>query len=145
MAGPGTIERIDIGPTTNTVRVSAAQTGGRASVVEMQLPAGWVGPPAHRHGGVDHVWLVTAGAVDLTVDGATWRAGPGNCTHVPAGAAHGFSTEHTDGATVVQVDTPGALDGYLRDLAAAFPPGSTPVPAVIAEIMGRHDTEVVRD
>ncbi len=131
---------LEIGPTTNMVLLSAAATGGAVSVVEMRLPAGFAGPPPHRHERVSHVWLVTAGEVELMIDDTTGRYSEGDCLHVPAGIAHGFSTAETGGATVLQIDTPGALDGYLTELADAFPTGADPDPVVIAAIMARHDT-----
>jgi hypothetical protein len=43
-------------------------------------------------------------------------------------------------ARMLAVDTPGTLEGYYRDLAAAFPPGTPLDRNVVAEIQQRYDT-----
>ncbi len=131
---------LEIGPTSNRIVLPTERTDGAVSAVEMTIAAGWVGPPDHRHDTVAHLWYVTAGEVVLRVDGDEECCGPGASVYIPAGVAHGFSTDGTTGGTVLQVDTPGALDRYLDDLAEAFPPGSEVDPAVVGKIMERHDT-----
>lgn len=140
---PGTQERLEAGPTTTIVKVPGSQTGGRLSAVEMHLDGGWKGPPLHVHAVVEHTWYVLDGAVTLTVGDETTSFSRGDCLHVPAGTAHGFSTADTDGAVVLEVDSPKALDGYFRDLAASLVPGQPPDPADVGEIMHRHDTTPV--
>lgn len=141
--GPEDGERLTAGPTSTRVAVSGTETGGRVSVVEMRLDGGWSGPPPHVHDEVEHVWWVLAGEVVLTTGETTARYGPGSCLFVPAGVPHSFSTDGTDGATVLEVDSPRALDGYFRDLHAAFPPGQPPDPAAVGAVMARHDTRAL--
>lgn len=135
----GTDEVIVAGPTTTTVLVGGAETGGRSSVVVMEVGPGWEGPPAHVHREVEHVWYVLAGTIDLVVDGEAARHGPGACAHVAAGRPHTFSTAGCGPATVLEVDSPRALDGYFRELGAVLGAGP-PDPGRVAEIMRRHDT-----
>ena len=142
MANDTNEERLTAGPTVTVVKVAGEETGGKRSVVEMHLEAGWSGPPLHAHETVEHTWYIVDGAVTLTVGDDVRTYGKGDALTVPAGTPHGFSTATTDGAVVLEVDTP-ALDGYFRDLAEAFPAGGPPDPAVIAEIMGRHDTRPI--
>lgn len=144
VAAPGCGEVATAGPTRSLIKVGSAATGGRLSAVEMHLQGGWSGPPPHVHGTVDHLWWVLAGAVRLTVGSEAHACGPGSCVYVPAHVVHGFSTADSDGATLLQVDSPRALDGYFRDLAAAFPPDRPVDPAAVAAIMRRHDTQPVR-
>lgn len=141
--GPGEGKRLVAGPTTTLVKVPGATTDGRLSAVEMHLDGGWEGPPPHRHERIDHLWWVLDGEVAFQIGDTTNRATAGTCVFVPAGATHGFSTAGGAGAVVLQVDTPEALDGYFADLAAAFPNATPPVPAVVGEIMHRHDTHPV--
>lgn len=138
-----TAETISAGPTVNRIHVPGAATGGTLSLVEMQIAAGFGGPPPHVHDVLAHTWWVLDGEVDLTIGTATSRHGAGEALWVPAGTPHGFSTATTDGVRLLQVDTPRALDGYFRDLAAAFPPGTAVDPAVVGEIMTLHDTRPV--
>lgn len=140
-AGSG--ERLAAGPTVTEVKVPGSATGGRFGVVEMHLQAGWSGPPAHVHDLVEHCWYVLAGRVTLTLDGHGDEYGPGDCLLVPAGTSHAFSTLGGPAARVLQVDRHQALDGYLRDLVEAFPPGAAVDPVRVGEIMRAHDTRVI--
>ncbi len=131
--------RLVAGPTSSRVVVGGDATGGRLSAVEMQIDAGWVGPPPHVHREVDHLWWVVGGEIELTVDGVASVHGPGDCVFVPAGVAHGFATAATAGAVVLQIDSPRALDGYFRDLADTIGAGP-PDHEAVAAVMARHDT-----
>lgn len=141
--GPGEGERLVAGPTTSFVKVPGDATGGRLSAVEMHLDGGWDGPPPHVHDRIDHLWWVVDGEVTFRVGDSAERATAGTCIFVPAGTAHGFSTAGGDGAVVLQVDSPEALDGYFAELAAAFPDAAPPDPSRVGEIMRRHDTHPV--
>jgi mannose-6-phosphate isomerase-like protein (cupin superfamily) len=136
----GAGETLPAGPATTSVRVPGDVSHGRLSVVEMRIESGWEGPPTHVHDVVDHLWYVLDGAVDLTLDGASAQYGRGSCVFVPTGVPHAFSTRGCGPVTLLQVDTPQALDGYFRDLRDAFPPGQPVDRAVVAQIMRRHDT-----
>lgn len=140
---PGEGDELVAGPTVSIVKVGRDATGGRLSVVEMRIGAGWSGPPPHVHDRIDHLWWVLAGDVALTVADEVVIASAGACLFVPAGTPHGFSTADSDGVVVLQIDSPQALDGYFRDLADAFPDTAPPDPAVVGEIMRRHDTRPV--
>ncbi|MCP2341596.1 cupin domain-containing protein [Actinomadura rupiterrae] len=128
-----------VGPTRNTVKLQGAESGG-VGVVEMEFAPGFPGPPPHRHAGVDHVWYLLAGGLEILLGERTLRLTAGDFAFVPRGLVHAFANGGDRPATLLQVDTPHALDGYFTDLAEAFPAGTTLDPAVIAEIQRRHDT-----
>ena len=132
-------ETIPAGPSTSLVKVPAAATEGRASVIEMSLDADWEGPPPHLHDQIDHIWYVVDGSVEVRLGDGQFQLGPGDVAWVPHGEAHSFGTTDRS-AVMLQIDTPRALDAYFRDLAKAFPRGTKPDPAVVADIMRRHDT-----
>ena len=137
---PGEGEALHAGPTSSIVRVPGAATDQRLSVVEMTVQADWPGPPPHVHERIDHVWFVLDGEIQLTVDDGTATYGPGSCVFVPAGTSHGFGTSPHSAATMLQIDTPEALDAYFRELATTFPPGAPVDPAQVGDVMRRHDT-----
>lgn len=137
-------EAIPAGPAVTLVRVPGDATGARTSAVEMRIDAGWEGPPPHVHDVVDHLWYVLEGEVTVALgDEPPRTCGRGACAFVPVGVPHTFSTSGTDGVTMLQVDTGQPLDGYFRDLAAAFPPGHPVDRTKVGEIMRRHDTRPV--
>lgn len=136
-------EVVVAGPSRNLVRLPGRITGGRLSLMEMDIDPGWQGPPPHVHRVVDHLWYVLAGEVEVTVDGRTARHAAGDVAFVPAGLPHGFSTLHTSGVRMLQIDSPQSLDGYFRDLATALAAGEHPDPGDVAAIMARHDTTAV--
>lgn len=139
---PGEGERLEAGPTAAVVKVAGAAAGDRLGVVEMRIEAGWPGPPPHSHGEIDHVWYVLEGIAVLQVGTERRPYRVGSCAYVPAGVVHGFGTAGKD-AVLLQVDTPRSMDGYFRDLARAFPPGTAVDPSIVAGIMSRHDTHPV--
>ena len=133
-------ETISIGGSGVRLLMVGADTEGRSSVEEMAIPAGFGGPPAHVHRVTSHAWYVTEGRLRLTVGGESHDLGPGGFAYAPAGVPHTFANPWTTDGVMVQFTTPGGFDSYLRDLAAAFPAGTTIDPAAIVEIMARHDT-----
>lgn len=135
-------EVIKAGPSVNRIAVAGADTAGRASVIEMSLDANWDGPPPHFHDRVDHTFVVIDGTVHLVVGGQRHLLHAGDVAWVSRGDVHNFSTtDHP--VTLLEIDTGQPMDGYFRDLAAAFSPGTRPDPRVAGEIMARHDTHRV--
>jgi quercetin dioxygenase-like cupin family protein len=63
------------------------------------IPGG--GPPPHTHAW-EEIYVVLSGEMDVHVDGATTRLGPGGYAHVPANTPHGYTTlDHTHFLTIV--------------------------------------------
>ena len=137
-AGQGRL--LEIGPTRNWIKLAAGESGGLVGAVEMELGPGFPGPPPHRHLGLDHLWYVVAGTVDIVVDGERSAIGPGGFAYVPRGIPHAFANAGAGWARLLEVDTPRTLDAYFTELAAAIPPGAAVDPVVVAGIQRRHDT-----
>lgn len=137
-AGQGQL--LPIGPTRNWIKLSAGESGGRLGAVEMELGAGFPGPPPHHHLEIDHLWYVVAGRVDILIDGERSSLAPGDFAFVPRGIAHAFANLGTEPSRLLEVDTPRTLDAYFTELATAFPPDAPVDPAVVGDIQRRHDT-----
>ncbi len=131
---------IEIGPTRNWIKLAAAESGGLIGAIEMELGAGFAGPPRHWHDQTDHVWYVVAGQVDVVIDERRARLAAGGFAFVPRGTVHTFANLSADPATLLEIDAPRTLDGYLGELAEAIPPGTAVDPAVVGDIQRRHDT-----
>jgi quercetin dioxygenase-like cupin family protein len=132
------------GPSVSAVKVSGSVTEDRASVIEMTLDAAWQGPPPHIHNEIDHVWYVVNGRVRARFGDDEIELSPGDVAWVAHGQPHSFATG-AEQATMLQIDTPRALDAYFWDLADAFPRGTRPDARLVGEIMARHDTHLIHD
>lgn len=122
------------------VKVPSAATDERFSLTEYDLPAGFQGPPPHVHTWYEHVWYVLAGTVRVQIGERVSDVEAGGCAYVPAGTPHTFGNASGSSARMLALDSPGTLEGYYRDLAAAFPPGTPLDRHIVAEIQQRYDT-----
>jgi mannose-6-phosphate isomerase-like protein (cupin superfamily) len=140
---PATGTVIAIGPTTNRLLATDAETGGRSSVYEVTVPSGFAGPPPHVHRDRDHAFYVVSGSVRLTVGERSFDATAGTFAYVPAGVPHAFGNPDNGSGVLLVFDTPGGWERYLTELAETFPAGTPVDPVRVAEVMARHDTRTV--
>jgi quercetin dioxygenase-like cupin family protein len=128
--------------------VPAHETGGKLSVFQTTMPAGF-SPPRHIHTREDEVFVMLEGEAWFDIDGVRHLAGPGASVYMPRGVPHTFLIK-SPVARVLGVITPGAFEALFRNLSVpaderTLPePGVVPfdVPAVMAEQM-RLGTQVV--
>jgi len=62
---------------------------------------------------------------------------------MPPGTMHSFANRSDGLVRALNLMAPGGFEQYLKELAAAAPPGELPDPAVMAEIASRYDFEPV--
>lgn len=95
-----------------TVLLTAAQTGGRYSLIDMLVPPGG-GPPLHRHD-FEEMFAVLDGEIELTFRGETHRAGPGTVVNIPANTPHKFrNTSDCPAHLLCLCAPPGQEDFFL--------------------------------
>jgi quercetin dioxygenase-like cupin family protein len=128
--GASTVRRLALG----------SDTADRSSVEEIDVPAGFDGPPPHFHNQTNHSWYVVEGELRLTVAGEHFDLNRGGFVYVPTGVSHTFGNVTSSDARMVQFTTPGGFDAYLEEIAEAFPAGIAIDPQRMIEIMARHDT-----
>jgi quercetin dioxygenase-like cupin family protein len=88
--------------------------GSAVEIFDTKGPTGG-GPPTHRHAW-EEVYVVTKGVLDVTVDGATTRLGPGGFAHVPAGAPHSYYT--VEDAEFLTIVTKGNASKFFRQVSS---------------------------
>jgi quercetin dioxygenase-like cupin family protein len=124
------------------VKVVGAETAGAyALIVGSVAPGG--GPPLHAHPGCETAYILS-GEFEITQRDAggvsTFRAGPGTVVNAPGGVPHRFENVSPTRSTMLIVAAANTVD-FLRELAAAFPPGAEPDMEKMLDIHERYAVE----
>ena len=146
-----------IGGAGMTLKVGAERSQS-FSFFEAEVTPGFdVG--AHVHGGVEELFYVLEGELDLlafepspggTDDWRTWksssgsrvlRAGPGSMMFVPRGCPHAFTNPGPAPARMLFLVSPPGHEEYLREMGRLLGGPNPPDPAEIAELRRRHDIQ----
>jgi 3-hydroxybutyryl-CoA dehydrogenase len=128
------------------IKVSAAQTGGLFSLIEVRMQRG-TGTPLHRHGADEETFIVLDGALALLVGDRRVDAGPGDIVHLPAGEVHAWRVE-SELARFLIIATP-QHEAFYRDASAPAPAAIQPPDAGVLdlELIGaaatRHGVELL--
>jgi mannose-6-phosphate isomerase-like protein (cupin superfamily) len=128
------------------VKASAADTGGRYTLVEMTAPAG-MQTPLHVHHVEDEGFYVLEGSITVQVGDDTVELGAGRHAFGPHGVPHRFIVG-PDGARMLWVLTPGGFEHLVEEASVpaetpTVPPPSVLPPADAAEIVLRHGNELL--
>jgi mannose-6-phosphate isomerase-like protein (cupin superfamily) len=107
------VERLTFGDVTMLVRVAAASV----SVLEEVPPM--VDTPAHVHEREDELFISLEGDHVISLDGEEHRIGPGESVFAPRGVPHSQRRVVAGEGRLLVVVTPGGLEGFFRELAAA--------------------------
>jgi len=91
------------------VLASSAETGGAATVMQMTMPAG-MGPPPHRHAGLE-ILHVAEGTIRHHLGDEVVEAGPGTTFTIPAGTLEFFEPLTT--ARVIITYLPGGIEAFF--------------------------------
>jgi quercetin dioxygenase-like cupin family protein len=97
------------------IKASAASTGGSLTLIESRLTTG---PPRHVHTNEDESFYVVDGALTAYCGDDVLPAGPGSFVFLPRGVPHHFTVD-SGTATVLLIATPGGIEAYFREMAAA--------------------------
>jgi quercetin dioxygenase-like cupin family protein len=94
------------------VKVSAEDSGGEVTVMEVAMPTG-VGPPPHTHQGGETAYILE-GTARFNIGDQTIDAGPGDVIYIPAGTVENF--ESTSYLRAVLTYMPGGIDKYFLEV-----------------------------
>jgi mannose-6-phosphate isomerase-like protein (cupin superfamily) len=132
---PDAGERLVFGDVTILVRVASDATGGAFSLFEEVPPM--VDTPLHVHEDEDEVFYVLEGEHAFQVGDDECRVRPGGLVFAPRRIPRAQRRVVPGQGRQLVVTTPGGLEGFLRELAAAHE-GGTLGPAAYATASERH-------
>jgi quercetin dioxygenase-like cupin family protein len=138
---PGGGRRIQLLGGELLFKLDSEQAGGHLAVDEMTLPAGFDGPPPHRHRRMVDNFFVLDGVLTVRLDDQTATLGPGDFASVPPGAVHTFRNASDAPVRLLNLFAPAGLERYLAEMAEAVGAGREITPAVMAEYASRYDFE----
>ncbi len=128
------------------VKASAADTGGRYTLVEITAPPG-LESPLHVHHTEDEAFYVLEGSVTVVVGDETVELAAGGYALGPRDVPHRF-TVGPDGARMLWLLTPGGFEDLIEEASVPAETPTVPPPAVlppenVAEIVRRHGNELL--
>ena len=112
---------------------------GTFSLSETTLPPGFPGPVPHVHERLLDSFYVLEGTLAVRLGDREVEAGAGSFAIVPPGNVHTFANRSGAPVRMLNLMAPGGFEQYLKNVAAATPPGEPPDPAVMAQIASRYD------
>ena len=124
-------------------RVTAEESTGTLTAIDVRMPAGGGPPMMHRHEPFE-VYRVDKGELtiyleDLAGRVRSWSAGPGDVVSIPGGRMHTVRNESGSEARAYVVFTPGAqMEGFIRAAASL----TAPDPASVSTLAARHGIEM---
>jgi quercetin dioxygenase-like cupin family protein len=104
-------------PFRTAVLLRSEQTGGAISVIENTVPAGWEGPPLHRHD-FDETFCVLDGELTFQVGDEQATAAQGALAFARRGDHHTLANLTDADARYLLVCTPGGFERYFDRIAA---------------------------
>ena len=119
---PDAGERLVFGEITILVRASAEDTGGAFSLVEEVPPL--ADTTLHVHAKDDELFYVLDGEHVFQVGEEEFRVGPGVVVFAPRSIPHAQRRVVPGEGRLLVLTTPGGLDGFFRELAAAHSAGT---------------------
>ena len=111
---------------TYTILVSAEDTAGRYSLIDMFVPPGG-GPPPHRHD-FEESFTVLEGEIEATFRGEKVTVGTGQVIQIPANAPHQFRNNSAHPARLLCICSPAGQEGMFRELGVEVPTRTTVAP-----------------
>ena len=106
------------------------------SITDIVLAPGFPGPTPHVHREMTDMFFVLEGTLTVRLGDEEHEAGPGSFVLAPPGIVHTFANRSEAPARVLNVQSPGGLEQYLKEVAAE---GGVPDPARMAELAAKYD------
>jgi mannose-6-phosphate isomerase-like protein (cupin superfamily) len=130
------------------IKVTAEQTGGLLSIIEITEPPNSAGP-LHVHHREDEGFWILDGDVTFEVGDVTIEASAGDFAFGPRGIPHRYTVGDT-GCRMLYVLTPGGFEGLVREMSVpaesrTLPPASDEEPdwEHVAAVAKAHGCELL--
>jgi mannose-6-phosphate isomerase-like protein (cupin superfamily) len=121
------------------VRFASGQTGGLATLAEVQLPPLTAGPNLHVHTREDEMFFVLDGVMTVQVGDQLHEIAAGGLAWGARGTPHAFANRAEDPLRLMIMWIPGGAEGLFLDmrnyLQAA---GGAPDPQIVADLQARY-------
>jgi quercetin dioxygenase-like cupin family protein len=130
------------------IQATAADTGGRLTVIDITEPPG-AEAPLHLHRNEDESFLLLEGSATFTVGAATIEAEAGDFLFGPRNVPHKFVVG-PDGCRMLFLCTPGGFEELVRDMSEPAaertlppPPDTEPDYERMGQIAAAHGCELL--
>lgn len=125
------------------VKAGRAGTGGRLSLIEQLIPAGFESP-WHVHREEDESFFVIEGEMTVVTSQGRVKLGAGGYAFGPRGVPHGFRVEGTGPARILLITTGADFADFIIETSA--PADAAPMPpdfAALAAAAERHGMSIL--
>jgi len=137
--GPSEGTAFAVGTATSLFKATREATAGFFSLAELTVQPGTTPPPPHSHRELLDSFYVLEGTLTVRVGDEELEASPGTYACLSPGVVHTFANLSDGPVRILNLNTPGGWEDYIRDLAAATPADGPPDPEVVGEVLARHD------
>ena len=137
--GRGEGDEISAGASRVLLKAEISDGEGTFSLTEIAAAPGFPGPVLHRHTRMVDSFYVLEGTLTVRIEDEEHGLGPGSYAFVPPGVAHTFSNPSDETVRMLNLQAPGGLEQYLKELGSALKPGEQADPAVMATLASRYD------
>src|SRR5262245_6946568 len=100
-----------------SVLLRSEESGGEVSVIASTAPAGFGGPPLHRHD-FDEGFYVLDGELTFQLAEELLTVGPGELAFAPRGVPHTFANQADRDSHFLLICTPAGFERYFARMAA---------------------------
>lgn len=125
------------------IKADRSTTGGRLSLIEQVIPAGFESP-WHVHHSEDESFYVIEGSMSVIVDGESRTLAAGGFAFGPRGVPHGFRIEGTGSARILLMTSGGDFADFIAEASVDgnAPPSAPDMGALLAAAQ-RHNIDIL--
>jgi quercetin dioxygenase-like cupin family protein len=97
-----------------TIKLTAQETGGNFSLVEVESSPGGSVPP-HLHRAMDEIFYILEGQYEFLLDGTPQTVNAGGTVYIPRGTVHGFRNLTAGKSRLMNMHTPAGFEKFFEE------------------------------